>query len=188
MLGAIGTKGPNGDNSDYNRVYATLGLDGPILQNLVYSITTTFSNYTGAEALSNLTQASVTFYPNFMYSSISANFLYASSETSSTSEFTGISSQTATLAYDEPEYANLIKAGLKGSIKPLDVLLVNVGFDLVWSADDSGAYGYDGFQLDAGAQYQLFTDVLLSASVGTYFAKDTKRNNTNFTVKAVLSF
>ncbi len=66
-LTAIGTKGPNGDNADYNRFYGTLSLNGSVGKNKFYVLSTTF----GAEVidgdfdkLSNLSQLSFTYYRN----------------------------------------------------------------------------------------------------------------------------
>ena len=184
LYGMFGTGGPRGSNSGYNRTYVTLFMNGPIVKNLFYTLTSTL---TFSNGVSNLTVGTLTYYPDFKSASIAFNAVYASGETGGIKAFKGFSSNTATYAFNQPEYTNLLKFGLRGSIKPLENLYTSVGSDVVF---DSGKdFGFRGVQWDASVKYQIFTDLQVGFVAKQFFdvKKDTN-NNTSFSINASLAF
>ncbi|MBR6155307.1 MAG: hypothetical protein IKQ43_12810 [Treponema sp.] len=184
VYGMFGTGGLRGSNSGYNRGYATVFMNGPIVKNLFYTLTTTLAFNNG---VSNLTIGTITYYPDFKSASISLNAIYASGETGGIKAFKAFSSNVATYARNQPEYTNMLKFGLRGSIKPIDSLYTSVGTDVVF---DSGKdFGFRGVQWDASVKYQIFTDLQLAFVAKQFFdvKKDTN-NNTSFSINASLAF
>lgn len=179
------------EGDKYNRLYGTLSLNGPIVPSLFYTLTSTagMTSYDGASYdISNLSTASISFYPSAITSSISLNGVYASGEQGPFKKFTGFTSQTATNAYDGQQYSGMAKCGLTGTIKPVKALLLSAGADIVFDADDSVEYG--GFQYKAGATWQILSDVQAGASMYQYTDKDDpdNRNKTCFELTAIVTF
>ncbi len=161
----FGTNGINGDNSETWRVYGTFALNGSLASNLFYTAHTTFATEAEQDMM-NLSAVYVDFYPNYKNMDLGINFVYATPTKDGKSAFKGITSQTATFAYDEPQYSAMMKMGASASIKPVDTLLTRVGGDVVFAyldeekrATPSGDLGYHGFQIYANAVYQIFTDM-----------------------------
>ena len=110
-----------------------------------------------------------------------------STSSPSSPAFKAFSSNVATYARNQPEYTNMLKFGLRGSIKPIDSLYTSVGTDVVF---DSGKdFGFRGVQWDASVKYQIFTDLQLAFVAKQFFdvKKDTN-NNTSFSINASLAF
>ncbi|MBO4319398.1 MAG: hypothetical protein J5857_02905 [Treponema sp.] len=184
VYGMFGTPGLRGNNSGYNRTYLTLFMNGPIVKSLYYTLTTTLGFNNG---VSNLTVGTLSYYPDFKSSSVSLNASYASGETGSIKAFRSFSSNTATYASNSPEYSNLLKVGLRGSIKPIDSLYTTLGSDIVFDAGNDT--GFRGIQWDATARYQVFMDLQVSLTAKQFFDfKENKNNNTSFSINASLAF
>lgn len=150
------------DSIAYNRIYATLGMNGPVTSSLFYSITGTcgFTSYNGNEVkVSPLVRANLTYY--FPIASVGLNAVYAGKD------FTGITSQTALESIAEPEYSDLLKAGISASVKPLDNLLISVSGDIAF--DGSKNLEVKGAQYKVGVDYQVLSDVMIGASWVQYF-------------------
>lgn len=184
IYGMFGTKGLRGSNSGYNRTFLTLFMNGPIVKNLFYTLSTTLGFNDG---VSNLTMGTLTYYPDFMSSSISLDASYATGESGSIKAFRAFSSNQATYATNAPEYTGLLKIGLRGSIKPMESLYTSLGSDIVF---DSGSdFGYRGIQWDANVKYQAFTDLQLALGFKQFFdSKKESNNNTSITFSASLAF
>ncbi len=123
---ALGTFRLEGDN--YTRVYGTLAANGPILDNLFYRVAGTvgYKKYDGTNDVSTpgyLIQANATYYPDYKNASAGLSGTFACKN------FTGFTSQTAVPAQTELQYNGLLKAGVFGSIKPLNNLLVSANAD-----------------------------------------------------------
>ena len=142
--------------------------------------------YSEAEGVFLLTQGEFTYYPPVLSSSVTAKVLYASGQKDSVADFRAITSKSANISYQEPEYSDLFTFGLLGTIKPLANLLVKAGCDLYFNCAEE--FAYNGLQLTAGAQYQPFTDLLLSLSLGSYFAKEEDNGAIQIALNALISF
>lgn len=190
-LTAIGTKGPNGDNADYNRFYGTVSLSGSVGPQKFYLLSTTF----GAEVidgdfdkLSNLSQLSFTYYiPQFYDSQVTGSVLYASGKQGSFAAFTGLSSMEATYSAFAPEYSGLLKAGLCGTIKPKDNLLASLGTDVVFACPKED-FEYAGIQVYGSVVYQLYTDMQLGLMAHQYVGDDKNENETSLTLSFTMAF
>ncbi|MBO7638862.1 MAG: hypothetical protein J6W60_02845 [Treponema sp.] len=184
FFGMFGTKGINGDNAGYNRSYLTLFMNGPIAKNLFYTLS---SSLEFKDGIANLTSATLSYYPAFKSASISLNAVYASGESGSLKAFEAFSSNTATYAYNLPEYTGLLKFGLKGSIKPIENLYTSVGADI--ALDTGSESGFRGFQWDAAVKYQIFTDLQASLIAKQFYdSKDKANNSTSFALNVRLTF
>ena len=177
---AMGTKGPNGDNTGYNRGYATLTINGPILGSLFYTLGTTFSTE-DFKNLGNLSVLSLAYYFGTFASSISWSAVYASPH------FRGITSNTATLAAGDPEYNSLLKTELTGSFKPLSTIFIGLSAGAVFDAPE-GTFAYDGVQFALNSRFQAFTDLQVGLSAGQYLGKSEDKTKTTITASAVISF
>ncbi|MBO5607660.1 MAG: hypothetical protein J5930_07145 [Treponema sp.] len=183
VLFAIGTAGPNGSNAGDNRIYATAGLNGPIVKDLFYTFSTTLGIDNG---VNNMTDLSVTYYPPFLSSSATFSAVYASGDNGFMKPFRGFTSMQSTYSYSAPEYTGLLKMGVSGTIKPLQGLLAGVGFDVVM--DCASGFAYSGVQWNANVQYRLFTDVVFGLDVSQYWGASEKQNSTSFKLNAAISF
>ncbi|MBR4005504.1 MAG: hypothetical protein IKI90_06600 [Treponema sp.] len=184
VYGVFGTGGLRGSNSGYNRGYFTVFLNGPLAKNLYYTFTSTLGINDG---ISNLTTATVSYYPDFLSSALSLNATYASGEAGPFKAFQSFSSNIATYAYNSPEYTSLFKLGLRGSIKPIDSIYAVVGTDMV--LDTGKESGFRGVQWDAGVKYQPFTDLQVSLTAKQFYDfKKESNNSTAFSLNASLSF
>ena len=190
-LTAIGMKGPNGDNKDYNRFYGTLSLSGSLGAKKFYSLSTTF----GAEVidgdfdkLSNLSQLSFTYYiPEFYNSQVTASALYASGDHGPFAPFVGVTSMEASYSAYAPEYSGLLKAGLCGTIKPMDNLLASLGTDIIFACPGED-FEYSGVQVYGGVFYQIYTDMQLGLMAHQYIGDDDDENETSLTLGFTLAF
>ena len=184
FYGMFGSVGPNGGNSGYNRTYITLFMNGPIVKNLFYTLSSTLAFNNGP---TNLTMGTLSYYPKFKSSSITLNAIYASGDSGSLKAFSGFTSSAATYAFSAPNYTSLIKVGLRGSLKPLESLYTAVGSDVIF--DTGSESGFRGVQWDANLKYQILTDIQVSLIVKQYFDfKNNSDNNTSFTLNASLAF
>lgn len=185
------------EGDGYTRVYGTVAANGPILPDLFYRVAGTvgYKNYSKADIsdVGWLAQGNATYYPDYKNASVGLGATFACKK------FVGFTSQTAVKAQTELQYNGLLKAGASGSIKPLDNLLVSAAADAVCcygtpaagAANASGDFGFRGVQLEAGATYQLFSDVNFGASLTQFL--DTNKDGgdwskTTLELKATMTF
>jgi hypothetical protein len=177
------------EDTSYNRMYGTLGLNGSIIPSLFYTITSTLgmTSYDGASYdLSNLTTVSVTLYPSKTIS-FGLNGVYASGEQGPFKAFTGFTSETASNALDEPQYTGIAEFGLSATVKPVKNVLAGASADIVFDALDS--VEYDGFQYKVNASWQIVSDVQAGAVFYQYKDNDTSgRDKSCLQLKAVITF
>lgn len=192
-LEAFGAFRLEGDS--YNRLYGTLALSGPLVTNLYYGASTTFG-YTKGDAegikdeldgkFGNLSRASVTYFGDFKDMSVGAEATFASKN------FVGFTSQTAVNSQSGKQYNELLKAGLFGSIKPIENILASLSADSVFDFDrgsDSDEFGFAGVQMEASLAMQVFTDLNARLSAIQYIDKDESDNNkTTLEFKVILTF
>ena len=191
VLSLTGLHGPytlNTENTTTigdNRFYATLFVNGPLSTEIFYTFSSTFSTYNFTE-VANLSKAKVDFYFPFMNGAASINAVYASGENGFLTSFKGITSNTASYSYDEPEYSGLLKAGASASIKPVSNILVTLGSDAVFLCPES-TFSYGGFEVYANASYQIFTDLNLSLNAYYYKSSDSTTDNAGATLKVAVA-
>lgn len=188
-LQALGAWRLEGDS--FNRMYATLAFNGPLLPRLFYTLSSTLGlrQYDGENELSNLSKATFAFYTNLKSLSLTAHALYASGSQGSLKAFESVTSQTAVKAFSgRTEYTELLRAGLAASIKPVRQLLLTAGGDVILDAAASTP-AYEGFQWQANASWQIVSDVALCASAYQYFNNDDdQRNKSSIDLYAAISF
>ena len=158
-------------------------MNGPIVKNLYYSVSTTFGL---GDGVTNLSRAAFTFYPTVLDSSVALEILYASGNNGFLSPFRGFTSQSAYLASGSTEYSGIIKAGLSGSIRPVSKLFISLGTDVVMSVADS--FGYSGFQWFTQLQYQPFTDLKVGLAANQFIGQDSSLNNMGISLNLTFAF
>lgn len=173
----------NGDN--YNRYYATLDLDGFLSKNLFYAISTTFgtANFTNAFNLSRINIG----YSPCKYVTIFADGIYASGKQGFLSSFEGVSSMTADYSMLEPEYKELIKASLSVCATIKNTAFFNAGTAIVFDCAETNV-SYKGFEWEASALWNIFSDLRLSSKINQFYGTDTSSNKTNLSVSLLLLF
>lgn len=188
FLGAFGL-----EEDSFNRMYATLALDGPIFQTLFYNISSTVGlvDYDGETKISNLSKVGLNYFLKKF--SFGVNAVYASGEQGGLSSFEGFTKNTSTYAARDFLYSGIIKTGVAASFKPLNALLFNLGSDVVFNAvagDENEDIEYFGFQYSADALWQVKSDFQLGFAASQFIDKDNLDDvrKTSFSVKAALSF
>ncbi len=180
------------EGKTHTRVYAEGGLNGPFLINGVYYNlcgVLSFEKFgSSTYKMGNLSKGSLSWFPGILDSCVSVNSIYASGDQGPFDSFTAFTSGTAINSLMEPEYTEIFINGLSGSIKPADNILLNGGFMVAMDASDS--VKYQGFQYNAGASWQIFSDVLAGAELTQYFAseKTDENNKTSITIRVAVTF
>lgn len=177
----------SGDDTTYSKYYGTASIGGPLAGTVYYTVSSTFGKIEHEDDICNMTKADIAVYPSFLSSSLKLRGLYASGKQGPFSAFKGVTSRTATLALNEPEYTGMILYGISTSIKPVKQVILSAGGDVVLAYPEDDIK-YDGFQWIANATWQVVTDLQLSAGAYQYNADDTARSKTSFSLRAVLSF
>ena len=191
-VAAIGVNGANSDNSGYYRAYGTFALNGPLASKLFYRASTTFCKEKDND-IANLSMLSLELYPGYKGISLLLSGLWASADNGDWGAFKGITSQKATLAYDEPQYSALAKAGGSVSIKPVDAVLLRLGGDAVFTYLDEDLQAVDelefsGYQVYGGIVWQVFTDCKASLSASDYVGKNDATNKLAVSAGLTLAF
>ena|SRR5574344_240702 len=170
----------------YNRFYGETELTGPIGSSVSYRISSALGTNDFKE-LMNLSQVHVIFSP-INQIAIDAGFVYASGTQWIFKPFTGFTSQTATLALDQPEYTGLMKFTVDSIVTFTKDVQSSLGAGYIF--DFSGASAeIDGMQLNADVIFNLFTNIQADSSAFIYMAKDAvTRNKVGGTIKISVSF
>lgn len=184
------------EKSSFNRMYAILAAEGPIVHSLYYGVNTSFgfAQYDGSGTeVSNLSKAGLVYYSNFKSASIGLSGVYASCAQGGLENFHGITQVLATYSLRELQHTGLVKVGLTASIKPVDSVIIIAGCDCVASAHDSDeldTFSYSGMQYAAGVKWQAKSDLMFAASVTQYLSKESSddMDKTAFSLSAALSF
>lgn len=189
----------------FNRMYATLSLNGPIAGSLYYNASSTFGFtkfHTHAAEVANLSKVNIDYYFNKFDAAVGANAVYASGDRGFLMGFTGVTSMNPTLSLADIEYSGIFKFGLSSSVKFIKNLQICGACDMVFDVSNGhakkpeGAFelagindSNTGFQYSANVNWQLLSDVLLSANVSQFFAKNNEDiKKTTFGIRAVISF
>lgn len=176
----------NANSTNYNRFYATASLNGPLASFIFYN----FAGTLGSENFTNLsllTSLDFRFFFKFLNSNLKVNGIYASGNNGSFSAFRTFTSNTAYMANGEPEYSAFTKMGLSYSIKPIEVLQILAGADVVFTCPNE-SFTYNGIQVTGNITYQMFYDVRIVLSAEFYFAQKQSDNNNTITASAVIAF
>ena len=184
----LGVDSPFRDRVNYNRYYATFSMSGPLEEKLYYSFSTTFQTeeFVGT---GNLTQLSFTYYPEPLGASVSLNGLYASGNKNGPfSRFRGFTSNSISYSRYAPELTGALKLGSYVSIKPLQMVYLGVGADMLFACPEDDIK-YDGWQMYANCKLQVLTD--LQISITEFFYKGYRSSdpdNRGLVVKVTMSF
>lgn len=181
------------EGDDFNRMYATFSMEGPVASSFFYDVSSTlgFVDYDGKVKISNLSEIQLEYYlKNF---SFCADALYASGEQGGLSAFAGFTKNVSTCSAQKFLYSGILKTGLSCSYKPFETLLFSAGSDVVFNAaagDKKEDIEYFGFQYSLGAVFQVKSDFQLGFSASQFIDKDNSENikKTCFDLKAVLAF
>lgn len=178
----------NGNPAPYNRIMATLSLNGNITSSLFY----TFSDTVCYDSLiSDLAMANLTYFMDKLNSSVNLSFALATGSNSDPQKkiggFTPFDLITCDAAGTKA-YDGIIKIGLSGTCQPTAKFLLSGGFDYLMSYDDK--YKTDGVQWSATALWQLFSDMELSLTASHFIPLAESTSSTYFQAQAgiVISF
>ncbi len=179
------------DGKNFNRMYGTLSLGGPLYRTFFYSASTTFSfRNTGDDSykVSNLSKAKFSLYLPYKSLALNAGLVYASGKQGSLETFGGFTKVNAYNGYYDPQYAGLLKGEFSFSIKPVENLMVYGSLDTVFNAADD-SIKYKGLGYSAGAKCQVFSDVMLGLGIFQYIDNDSEElNNVQISLNASLVF
>lgn len=187
FIASFGFDGLEKGSSDYNRYYASLGLNGFFMKNACYVLTSTLASDNDFKDLSNLSKAVITLFPGFLNSTVNLNLIYASGNQGSLKPFTGFTSMTACSSHIEPEYSSLLKPGLSLSLKPLQTLLVTAHGDIIFDFAESSPE-YSGTEAGLAASFQIFSDLNINAAFTEYIAKESDKSKATIIIGAGLAF
>lgn len=186
FLGAFKLEGKS-----YNRLYGTASFGGPIYKTLYYNLSTTFEfqNFDGGSTdVSNLSSAKLTWYLPFKDLTIGGGAVYASGSQGPFENFMGFTKIEAYNSLGEPQYSGLMKFSFSASAKPVKMVLVYAGCDLIVNAATS-SMSYKGFQYSLGADWQIFSDVKAGFSMLQYFDNDNSDlNKVQISLNASITF
>lgn len=172
----------------YNRFYTTLMFSGPVLNNLFYAASTTFSTVNTA-SFSNLSKLTLSFYP-VEKASVGFSAVYASGGHGAISPFRGFTSQTAVLASEtagfNTEYESKLKAEISGAYTFLSRVYVGASAAVVFACPD--AFSYNGFQWRIDAIWNIFHDLQLSSAIYQYIGKKGGNDKLSLSVSGAFVF
>lgn len=181
------------NEKDFNRMYATFYLNGPIYRSLFYNASTTFgiTTYDDETEVSNLSSASIKYY--FKNASLGASAIYASGNQGSLSTFSGFTKNISTYSLQNYLYSGILKTGLSANFKPISVLLLSADCDAIFNAaagNKSDEIEYYAFQYSFGALWQVKSDFKLGFTGCQFFDKENSdlAKKTYFCVNASLAF
>ncbi len=181
-------------DENYNRMYGTLMLTGPMVSSFFYGLSSSaaFVKYSDSDMeLSNLTKFYLACYPDYKSASVTLSGTYASGKQGPFDSFKGFTKSTAVNSMNEEDYSGLVKAGISATIKPVDILLLSASCDFVnfFENEELSVEKHKGIQYKIGADWQLFSDVLINASFSQYadFDQDSD-NKVSAQIKAVITF
>ncbi|WP_191016550.1 hypothetical protein [Treponema zioleckii] len=180
-------------DESYNRMYGTLSLAGPLPSGLYYGVSSTvgFVKFDAEDMkIGNLSKLYLSYYSDFKSASITLNGTYASGKQGPFDPFKGFTKSTAVNSLNEEDYSSLVLGGLTATIKPVYNLLVTCSFDFANFFEVEGfAESHKGIQYKIGANWQLFSDVLLGLNFGQYHDFDIEEENkVSAQLKAVITF
>ena len=173
----------NGD--DFNRYYANIELDGYLAKGLHYSLSSVFGTV-NFENLMNCSELTIKYFVSEPFA-LQCSALYASGKNEIFDAFTGVTSNSVILAYENTECSNLFKAELGAVVSVLQKCLISAKGAYVADFTEE-SMDYRGIQWESNIIWNIFDDVQLSASMGQFYGQDSKDNQTRMSVNLNLAF
>ena len=173
----------NGD--DFNRYYANIELDGYLAKGLHYSLSSVFGTV-NFENLMNCSEITLKYFISEPFA-LQCSALYASGKNEIFDAFTGVTSNSVILAYENTECSNLFKAELGAVVSVLQKCLISAKGAYVADFTEE-SMDYRGIQWESNIIWNIFDDVQLSASMGQFYGQDSKDNQTRMSVNLNLAF
>lgn len=173
----------NGD--DFNRYYANIELDGYLAKGLHYSLSSVFGTV-NFENLMNCSELTIKYFISEPFA-LQCSALYASGKNEIFDAFTGVTSNSVILAYENTECSNLFKAELGAVVSVLQKCLISAKGAYVADFTEE-SMDYRGIQWESNIIWNIFDDVQLSASMGQFYGQDSKDNQTRMSVNLNLAF
>lgn len=173
----------NGDN--FNRYYANIELDGYLAKGLHYSLSSVFGTV-NFENLMNCSELNIKYFISEPFA-LQCSALYASGKNEIFDAFTGVTSNSVILAYENTECSNLFKAELGAVVSVKQKCLISAKGAYVADFTDE-SMDYRGIQWESNIIWNIFDDVQLSASMGQFYGQDSKDNRTSMSVNLCLTF
>lgn len=166
-------------NLKSNKIYGTLSLNGPLVENLYHNTHGIFAaNFgDGTKQFAGLASTMLSYYFNYRGLVANAGITYASKD------FQTVTS-TSGLVTGDP-WTNLFLPSVSVSMLPITSLYVAVETNVVLAAENME---YAGAGLAGVVSYQLFSDVALSLNASHFFAKQEDAKYTQISIKAAISF
>lgn len=173
----------NGD--DFNRYYANIELDGYLAKGLHYALSSVFGTV-NFENLMNCSELTIKYFVSEPFA-LQCSALYASGKNEIFDAFTGVTSNSVILAYENTECSNLFKAELGAVVSVLQKCLISAKGAYVADFTEE-SMDYRGIQWESNIIWNIFDDVQLSASMGQFYGQDSKDNQTRMSVNLNLAF
>lgn len=173
----------NGD--DFNRYYANIELDGYLAKGLNYSLSSVFGTV-NFENLMNCSELNIKYFISEPFA-LQCSALYASGKNEIFDAFTGVTSNSVILAYENTECSNLFKAELGAVVSVKQKCLISAKGAYVADFTDE-SMNYRGIQWESNIVWNIFDDIQLSASMGQFYGQDSKDNRTSMSVNLCLTF
>ncbi|AEE17745.1 hypothetical protein [Treponema brennaborense] len=163
---------------DYQRIYATLSVNGPLSANLFYTASATgemlfgdtSSPYAGLYG-----SAELAYYPPVLAAKIALRGESASKN------FDTITKYSVSVS-DDP-CTNITKFGVSGSLNIKAILVLANAHALFTTS----SMDYRGFQLDGGTRWQIVSDVQLGASAGYLFPSGEQDGYGKISINALIA-
>ncbi len=181
------------ENDDYNRIYTTFLLEGPVWNSLFYNVSSTLGvvDYDGKVKISNFSEFKLEYFAKQF--SFAVNALYASGEQGNLSAFVGFTKNASTYSAQKFLYSGIIKTGVDFAYRPFECILFTADSDVIFNAsagDNKDDIEFYGFQYSVGAVWQLKSDFQLGFAAYQFIDKDNSENvkKTCFDLKASLAF
>lgn len=154
------------ETDQLTRSYVTVGAHGSIIPLLYYNATFTGGFALGPEPkIGMMGNAGLSFYPNFLSSSLTVSTLFA---TSNFLPFTDIP-----LSVDgKIGCSDLLKLAVAISMKPVDKWLANLEAALLYSSGEDASFVLDVIQGNLSIKFQWFSDVCIIATNGLVMPVD----------------
>ncbi|MBQ5492167.1 MAG: hypothetical protein IIT68_08975 [Treponema sp.] len=184
---ALGAFGIDIAQTDGNRMYATLALNGPLAPVLFYELSSTVSVHDfDFSALSNLSRLEFTVYPHGNSMKLKFGATYASGTIPDVfSPFAAITAQPA-VSLAGKGYSGILKTGLSFSVKANNKFLLVLGGDALF--DCKTDFAFSGVQAAMDMRFQFFSDLALDLDAKSYFAMEEAKNATSVSLKLTISF
>ena len=187
-LGVFNVAGPGDLEDDDERFYGTVSFTGPLSNSVFYTLCGTLGTAAEDNKVGLLGKFNLNYFAPYKNAALGFSTIFASGKKGGFGSFVGFSKVTSCLSKDEPIYSGIFKAGVNGSIIPVDRLVVKASGDMVYKmpVDDDSAEYY-GLQVSGGLVYKMYSDVNLNLSVTHFNGKEKDASRTEFALGLALA-